>query len=143
MVWRMAPIIKIAQPEIIVVRRPMKSARSPVMIAPKKVPAERMEMIKDFFQDERVKISSLSLNSLEIGSKCSMKYGMAMIPLMYPESYPKKIPPKVLKAHMRYAFMVTGASIREISAVAAKSPGMMAGLFTVDGDHSTAASVFL
>lgn len=29
----------------------------------------------------------------------------------------KKIPPKAAKAHMKYAFMVTGASIRPVSAV--------------------------
>ena len=127
MVWRMTPMVKIPQPAMIVVRRPMKSARSPAIIAPKKVPAERIEVIKDFFQDERMKTFSLPWNSLETGWKCSMTYGMAMTPLMYPESYPKNIPPNALKAHMRYAFMVTGASIRAVSAVAARAPGMMGG----------------
>ena len=43
--------MKTKQPRMIVVRRPKKSARSPAMIAPKKVPADKMETIKDFFHD--------------------------------------------------------------------------------------------
>lgn len=44
-----------AHPQMIVVRRPMKSARSPAMRAPKKVPADRMDVIRDFFQAGREK----------------------------------------------------------------------------------------
>jgi hypothetical protein len=40
-----------------------------------------------------------------------------MMPPIHPVSYPKKIPPKAAKAHIKYAFMVTGASIRDVSAV--------------------------
>jgi hypothetical protein len=42
------PREKTAQPRMIVVRRPNQSAREPAISAPKKVPAERMETIKDF-----------------------------------------------------------------------------------------------
>ena len=38
-------------------------------------------------------------------------------PLIHPVSYPKKIPPKAANAHIKYALTVTGASIREVSAV--------------------------
>lgn len=46
-----------------------------------------------------------------------MKSAEPLTPLMYPESYPKKIPPNEAKAHIRYAFHVTGASMRLISLV--------------------------
>lgn len=46
-VSQIQPTQKIAHPPMIVMRRPMKSAKSPPMIAPKKVPAERMEVTKD------------------------------------------------------------------------------------------------
>ena len=36
-----------------VVRRPMKSVKSPAIRAPKKVPAERIETISDFCQEGR------------------------------------------------------------------------------------------
>ena len=36
-----------------VVRRPMKSAKSPATRAPKKVPAERIEAISDFCREGR------------------------------------------------------------------------------------------
>ena len=36
-----------------VVRRPMKPAKSPAIRAPKKVPAERIETISDFCQEGR------------------------------------------------------------------------------------------
>jgi len=43
--------MKTPQPAMMVVRRPNQSARSPAMRAPKKVPAERMEVMSDFFHD--------------------------------------------------------------------------------------------
>ena len=46
-VSRIPPTVKIPQPIIITVRRPRKSARSPAMMAPKKVPAERIEVTRD------------------------------------------------------------------------------------------------
>ncbi len=46
-VSRMHPIVKMKQPMMMVNRRPMKSARSPAMRAPKKVPAERIDVVKD------------------------------------------------------------------------------------------------
>jgi hypothetical protein len=56
-----------------------------------------------------------------------MKYFMPSTPEIYPESKPKKIPPNEAKAHMRYAFRVTGASIRDKSAVATRPPGAIVG----------------
>jgi hypothetical protein len=47
--WRITPTLKTPQPAIIVVRRPIKSAISPAIIAPKKVPAERIDVIRDLF----------------------------------------------------------------------------------------------
>ena len=49
------PMMKTRHPAMMVVRRPTKSAKSPAMIAPKKVPAERMEVMRDFCHDGRVK----------------------------------------------------------------------------------------
>lgn len=46
-VSRMQPIVKMKQPLMMVVRRPMKSAISPAMRAPKKVPQDRMDVVKD------------------------------------------------------------------------------------------------
>lgn len=50
-------MMKMRHPRMMVVRRPKKSAKSPAMSAPKKVPAERMEVINDFFHDGSVKAS--------------------------------------------------------------------------------------
>ena len=47
--------MKTMQPSMMVVRRPVKSAISPAMRAPKKVPAERMETMRDFCQEGRAK----------------------------------------------------------------------------------------
>ena len=46
-VSRMQPTVKMKQPVMMVVRRPMKSAMSPAMRAPRKVPRDRMEVVKD------------------------------------------------------------------------------------------------
>ena len=43
----MHPITKITQPITIVKRRPRKSAISPAIMAPKKVPAERIDVTSD------------------------------------------------------------------------------------------------
>ena len=43
--------MKTMQPTMMVVRRPMKSAKSPAIRAPKKVPAERIDTIRDFSHD--------------------------------------------------------------------------------------------
>ncbi len=51
-----------------------------------------------------------------------MTKGMASTPDIHPVSYPKKMPPKAAKAQMRYALTVTGASIREVSAVPVRTP---------------------
>jgi hypothetical protein len=69
----MPPMQKIPQPTMMVIRRPMKSARSPAMIAPKKVPegisdcyqdvtpehlpADRMEVVRDCCHDGTLKNS--------------------------------------------------------------------------------------
>lgn len=49
-VSRIHPTVKIAQPIMMVDRRPMKSARSPAMMAPKNVPADRIEVVRDCSQ---------------------------------------------------------------------------------------------
>lgn len=56
-VCRITPTMKTTQPLTMVVRRPNQSAKSPAMRAPKKVPAERIDVINDFFQDGRTKES--------------------------------------------------------------------------------------
>lgn len=43
-------------------------------------------------------------------------------PPIYPMSYPKKTPPKIAKMHMKYAFMVMGASMCLISVVTWRTP---------------------
>jgi hypothetical protein len=47
---RVTPTEKTRQPAMIVERRPHQSARDPAKSAPKKVPAERMDVIRDFSQ---------------------------------------------------------------------------------------------
>ena len=44
---RIHPTAKITQPSMMVRRRPRKSATSPAMMAPKNVPAERMDVTND------------------------------------------------------------------------------------------------
>lgn len=53
---KMQPIMKTAQPMMMVQRRPMKSATSPAIRAPKKVPADRMDTINDFSQEGKAKV---------------------------------------------------------------------------------------
>ena len=62
-----------------------------------------------------------------------MKYFIPKTPPTYPESYPKKKPPNAAKTHIRYAFTVTGASMRSVSAVAMIAPP---GMMEVVGDNS-------
>lgn len=47
-VWRIHPTMNTIHPEMIVHLLPMLSARSPAMRAPKKVPAERTDVMRDF-----------------------------------------------------------------------------------------------
>ena len=54
-VCRATPRRKTAQPEMMVKRRPIKSARSPAMMAPKKVPADRMEVMRESLDASRAK----------------------------------------------------------------------------------------
>ena len=54
-VSRMHPMVKMTQPMMMVSRRPIKSATSPAMMAPKKVPAERMDVTRDCFEDGMAK----------------------------------------------------------------------------------------
>lgn len=49
-VSRMQPMMKTMQPVMIVRRRPMKSAMSPATMAPKKVPADKIEVTSDCFE---------------------------------------------------------------------------------------------
>jgi hypothetical protein len=58
-VWRITPTMKTKQPAMTVVRRPNQSARSPAIRAPKKVPAERIETMRDFFHEGTTKASGL------------------------------------------------------------------------------------
>lgn len=46
---------KTPQPTMIVVRRPNQSERSPAIMAPKKVPAERIETIRELLDEDRTK----------------------------------------------------------------------------------------
>jgi hypothetical protein len=46
--WRMTPREKMPHPAMIVDRRPIQSAREPAKRAPKNVPAERIETMRDF-----------------------------------------------------------------------------------------------
>ena len=46
-VSRMQPMMKTPQPVMMVDRRPIKSAQSPAMMAPRKVPRDRIEVVKD------------------------------------------------------------------------------------------------
>lgn len=48
------------QPAMMVRRRPIKSEISPAMMAPKKVPAERMEVMSESLHDSRAKESSVT-----------------------------------------------------------------------------------
>jgi hypothetical protein len=54
-IWITTPIANTTQPVIIVVRRPIQSERSPARRAPKKVPADRIETIKELFDGDRTK----------------------------------------------------------------------------------------
>lgn len=44
---RIHPTVKMKHPAMIVVRRPVKSAQSPAIKAPKKVPRDRIEVSRD------------------------------------------------------------------------------------------------
>ena len=57
-VWRMQPTEKTMQPEMIVHRRPMWSAKSPAMMAPKKVPQERILVRRDCWDEGRTNAST-------------------------------------------------------------------------------------
>src|SRR3984957_210728 len=52
-VSQMQPMVKMTQRPIIVKRPPVESAASPAMIAPKKVPADNIEVVRDFCQEAR------------------------------------------------------------------------------------------
>jgi len=84
--------LTIPQPAIIVGRRPIMSARSPAMIAPKKVPADKIETMREVWEELMASAFPAieRMNSLDEST-----------PLMYPESYPKKIPPNEAKAHLK------------------------------------------
>ncbi len=47
-VSRMQPMVNMPHPIMIVVRRPVKSAQSPAIKAPKKVPRDRIEVSRDW-----------------------------------------------------------------------------------------------
>lgn len=84
--------LTIPQPAIIVGRRPIISARSPAMRAPKKVPADKIETMREVWEELMASAFPAieRMNSLDEST-----------PLMYPESYPKKIPPNEAKAHLK------------------------------------------
>ena len=54
-VSRIHPTEKTKQPVMMVRRRPIKSATSPAMMAPKNVPAERIDVVKDWSRAVRWK----------------------------------------------------------------------------------------
>jgi len=56
-IWRIQPMLKTTHPAIIVKRRPTKSATSPAMRAPKKVPQERIEVMSDLVDEGRANSS--------------------------------------------------------------------------------------
>lgn len=64
-VSKMQPTVKMIQPPMIVLRRPIMSAISPAITAPKNVPAERIEVVSDWFEAEMTKcdLASASLGS--------------------------------------------------------------------------------
>jgi len=81
-VWRMQPTEKTPHPEMIVHRRPMWSAKSPAMMAPKKVPQERILVRRDCWDDGKTKALTAAAS---LGSgygrpvyRC-LKYGIPMI----------------------------------------------------------------
>ena len=81
----MTPTMKMKQPMMMVVLRPVKSATSPAMMAPKKVPADRMETIRDLREAGRVNWSAVSSLSSSEGDRPVwrvMKYFMPNTPLM-------------------------------------------------------------
>jgi hypothetical protein len=54
-IWRMTPTLKIKQAPMMDGRRPIMSASEPAKRAPKKVPAERMDVTRDFCDVEMLK----------------------------------------------------------------------------------------
>ena len=52
---RMTPMMKMIQPTMIVTRRPMKSATSPAIRAPKNVPADRIDTMRDCCEEGKWK----------------------------------------------------------------------------------------
>ena len=66
-VCKMTPMMKIAHPTMTVVRRPIQSARSPARTAPKKVPADRIDVIKDLSEAGRTKAASSAFEALGPG----------------------------------------------------------------------------
>ena len=57
-------MMKTTQPTMTVKRLPSQSARSPAMRAPKKVPAERIDVMSEFSHEGRPKASFWSLVAL-------------------------------------------------------------------------------
>lgn len=72
----------------------MVSEKKGAINAPKKVPTDKMETIRD--DSPEVNLRSEGGNNLAPldRGKCSSTYGIAMIPEMVPVSYPKSKPPK-------------------------------------------------
>lgn len=62
-VSRMHPTVKTPHPVMMVMRRPMKSAQSPAMMAPKKVPQDRIEVVKDWSRAVRWKAATAALSA--------------------------------------------------------------------------------
>lgn len=74
-------MIKTPQPEMMVHLRPIWSARSPAMRAPKNVPADKTEVMSDFCHDGKVK----SADGVVAGSSPVwrvIKYGIPRTPFM-------------------------------------------------------------
>jgi len=62
-VSRIHPTVNVRQPEMIVQRRPIRSATSPAIRAPKKVPQERIPVKRDCCQPGRTKRALVALEA--------------------------------------------------------------------------------
>lgn len=106
--------LTIPHPAIMVGRRPIMSARSPAMRAPKKVPAERMETIKEVVELEMAVAWGPAMAWMNSDDERT--------PLMYPESYPKKIPPNEAKAHLETVEKQWSADASKLKSTVHESP---------------------
>jgi hypothetical protein len=97
--WTTTPTMKTPHPLMIVVRRPIQSARAPDTRAPKNVPADNIDTIRLFCQVSYA--YPVAPSSKVSGWPYSLsKAFIARTDEMYPESYPNNMPAKAAKAHI-------------------------------------------